>query len=352
MKKRGKLNKQTIVLGLLKGRVAIVLMLLIIYFGCSTNNFLTTSTLLTVIRHTALYGLIGFGMTFVIMTGGINLSVGRLAGLSGMLAGIMIQNGIVFNSLGLTIYPSVPVVILIVLIMGGLFGAFSAFLITKFSLVPYIATLGVQYICNGLASITLGGGTAANLRGSEALGNTGFATLGSGEFLGLDIPIWIFLVLGVLFWYISTKTPLGRQILAVGGNERAASYSGIQVNKVKYFVHITIGVMSALAGMIMTSQLMTAHPNTGTGWESIVISAVVLGGVSMRGGIGSLLGSVLGMIVIMTLTDGLIMMGVSSFWQEFIKGIVIIIAVIIDQAQQKLQRKVSYQMRDVTPAKE
>ena len=346
MNKAKKLTKQDVLLGILNGRVAIVLAVLIIYFSFKTNNFLTIGTLKTVIKHTALYGLIGLGMTVVIMTGGINLSIGRLAALAGMLAGIMLEYGIVINPLGITIYFSSFEIIVICCIVGGLFGAFSGLLINKFGLVPYIATLGVQYICSGLANISLGGGTAANLQGTAALRNTGFPLLGTGKILGLEISIWIFLVIAVLFWYISTKTPLGRQILAIGGNERAAAYSGIRVARVKYFVHTSIGVLSAMAGLIMTAQLQTAHPATGTGWESIVISAVVLGGVSMKGGIGSITGGILGMVVIVTLTDGLIMMGVSSYWQEFIKGGVIIFAVIVDQMQQKLQRKISFQMRN------
>ena len=207
-----------------------------------------------------------------------------------------------------------------------------------------------MYICRGFAMLRNGGATFPNLLGSEELGNLGFPTIGSGSItvFGLDIPyaILIFIVLALLSLFILKFTSLGNQIYAVGGNERAATLSGIKTRRIKLFVYMFSALMAAICSMINTSQLRAAHPAAGESWEMNAIASVVLGGTSMSGGIGTIGGTIVGALVINVLNDGMTMMGVSSFWQQVIRGVVIVVAVVIDQLQASLQRKIALQLRN------
>jgi erythritol transport system permease protein len=165
--------------------------------------------------------------------------------------------------------------------------------------------------------------------------------IGTGNFLGLPVMIWLLVGVALGAHYVSRRTPLGRHIYAVGGNERGAALSGVKVNRVKLFVYMFSGFCAALVGIIIASQLQAAHPATGETFELNAIAAAVLGGTSMSGGRGRIFGTIIGAFVIGILSDGLIMMGVSSFWQTVIKGVVIVLAVVIDQAQSRLQARVA-----------
>ncbi|MEM0374154.1 MAG: ABC transporter permease [Sulfolobales archaeon] len=308
---------------------------------------MTLSNLIIMTRHVAINAILTLGMTLVIITGGIDLSVGSVVGLAGMIAGGLINEGLVLNFLGITIYFSVPLVILISLLLGIAVGFFNGILVTRFKVPSFIATLGTMYIARGAALLRSDGKTFPNLVGDPALGNTGFPVLGEGSLLGIPFIIWILIILGGLAVYVTTKTPLGRYIYAIGGNENAARLSGIRVNKVKLIVYMFSGFTAAMVGLIISSQLVAAHPATGESFEMNAIAAAVLGGTSMSGGRGSIAGAIAGAFVIGVLSDGLIMLGVSSFWQIVIKGIVIISAVIIDQLQNELQRKASFKLKEV-----
>ncbi|TIT05395.1 MAG: ABC transporter permease, partial [Mesorhizobium sp.] len=172
-------------------------------------------------------------------------------------------------------------------------------------------------------------------------GTTGFGFLGAGRLLGLPVSIWILVVVALGAAYLAKYTPLGRHIFAVGGNERAARISGVRVNMVKMFVYMFSGFCAAVVGLIISSELMASHPATGESFELNAIAAAVLGGTSMSGGRGTIGGTIVGAFVIGILSDGLVMMGVSSFWQMVIKGLVIIVAVVVDQAQRRLQSRVT-----------
>ena len=226
-------------------------------------------------------------------------------------------------------------------------GLFSGFLIAHMNVPAFIATLGTMYICRGAAMLRNGGATFPNLFGDAAKGNLGFDKIGSGTIPGIEVPysIVIFLVMAAIAAFIMKKTPLGNQIYAVGGNERAATLSGIKIKKVKMFVYVFSAFCAALSGIIMTSQLCAAHPATGESWEMNAIASVVLGGTSMSGGLGTIGGTIVGILVINVLNDGMIMMGVSSFWQMVIRGIVIIVAVVIDLVQKDLQKKAALAAR-------
>jgi erythritol transport system permease protein len=326
-------------LHLMKLRTFIALFAVLVFFSLAAPNFLSTANLILMSKHVALNALLAIGMTFVIITGGIDLSVGSIVGLCGMVAGALILNGIDLG-FGYTIFFNIPEIILITLAVGVAVGVINGLLITKLNVAPFIATLGTLYVMRGLALLSSDGATFANLVGRPEYGTTGFAVLGAGSFLGLPLTIWILIAVALAAAYIAGKTPLGRHIFAVGGNERAAGLSGIRVNRVKMFVYMFSGFCAALVGLIISSQLMASHPATGETFELNAIAAAVLGGTSMSGGRGTIGGTIIGAFVIGILSDGLVMMGVSSFWQTVIKGVVIIAAVVVDQAQRKLQQRV------------
>lgn len=330
---------------LLKGRTFIALALLVVYFSFSAPNFLEWSSIVLLVKHASLYGLLAIGMTMVIITGGIDLSVGAVVGLSAMIAGGLMTEGLRLPFLNGVIYPNVPLILLLVCILAILIGLASGWLIAKVKVPAFIATLGAMYIARGFAMLRSGGATFPNLFGKAELGNLGFDIIGAGNVLGIPYIIIIFAVVAAIAAFIMKRTPLGNQVYAVGGNERAAIISGIKTTKVKLFVYMFSGFCAALAGIIKASELRAAHPATGETWEMIAISSVVLGGTSMSGGVGTIGGTIIGVLVITVLNDGMIMMGVSTFWQMVIKGVVIISAVIIDLVQKDLQNKAALAAR-------
>lgn len=347
MEKAGAKKKSSndVIMTLLKGRTLIILAILVILFSIITNNFFTLNTGLTIAKHVALYGILGLGMTYVLITGGIDLSVGAVAGLAGMIAGGLINEGLTLPMFGVTVYFSAPLVFLITACVGILCGALNGMIITKLNVVPFIATLGTMNIARGLSNLRSNGATFSNIVGKEALGNTGFDYLGK-SLLGIPVGVIILVILAVIAGIVLKYTSFGWHILAIGGNERAAKLSGIKVNREKTLVYMFSGLCSAIVGMIAAAQLVAAHPATGEGWEMNAISSAVLGGTSMAGGIGTAGGTIIGAFIIGVINDGMTMYGVSEFWQKIIKGIVVILAVVIDQFQRNLQAKMALQARN------
>lgn len=343
--KQRRMTRLDVIELLLKGRAFIALIVLIIIFTALNPNFLTPANAVIMAKHVAINAILGIGMTFVILTGGIDLSVGSMAGLVAMLAGGLINEGVVLPMFGVIVYFHVWAIILIALLAGTMMGAVSGLVITRFKVAPFIATLGMLYVARGFALLRSNGNTFPNLVGRAELGNTGFPLLGVGDFLSINYSIWIMIGFALVAAFVASKTPFGRQVFAIGGNERAAELSGVRVNGVKTIVYMISGFCSAMVGLIIASQLVAAHPATGTFFELNAIAAVVLGGTSLSGGRGSIGGTIIGAFVIGVLGDGLIGLGVSSFWQQVIKGAVIVLAVIIDQAQVRLQERVALQQQ-------
>ncbi|RWM12384.1 MAG: ABC transporter permease [Mesorhizobium sp.] len=330
----------SVLLTLMKLRTFIALIAVLVFFSIAAPNFLSAANLILTAKHVALNAFLAMGMTFVIITGGIDLSVGSIVGLCGMVAGYLVLNGIDLQ-IGYTVYFNVVEIALITLGVGILIGAVNGLLITRLNVAPFIATLGTLYVARGFALLSSDGRTFPNLVGKPELGTTGFGYLGAGRLLGLPVSIWILVVVALGAAYLARYTPLGRHIFAVGGNERAARISGVRVNMVKMFVYMFSGFCAAIVGLIISSELMASHPATGESFELNAIAAAVLGGTSMSGGRGTIGGTIVGAFVIGILSDGLVMMGVSSFWQMVIKGLVIIVAVVVDQAQRRLQSRVT-----------
>ncbi|OHC44042.1 MAG: sugar ABC transporter permease [Rhodobacteraceae bacterium GWE1_64_9] len=334
--------RPNLLLLILKARTFIALILVFVFFSIAAPNFLSAANMVIMSKHVALNAFLAIGMTFVIISGGIDLSVGSIVGLCGMVAGWLVLYGVDLG-LGWSIQFNTLEICLIVMLVGMAVGAVNALLITRLNVAPFIATLGTLYVCRGAAMLSSDGRTFPNLNGTAEYGSDSFRLIGAGSFLGLPVSIWMLIAVTLLAAYIASRTPLGRFIYAVGGNERAAALSGVKVNRIKLFVYMFSGFCAALVGLIVSSQLVASHPATGDTFELNAIAAAVLGGTSMSGGRGRIGGTIVGAFVIGVLSDGLVMMGVSSFWQTVIKGLVIIAAVVVDQAQQKLQARVALQ---------
>ncbi len=324
---------------LLQARAFIALILVFVVFAVLSPAFLTTSNLVILTKQVAINAILGIGMTFVILSGGIDLSVGSIVGLSGMVAGWLLAEGLVLPVFGVSVFFNVWIVVLLAILVGVLVGWTNGWLITRLRVAPFIATLGTLYVARGAAMLISGGATFPNLVGRESLGNTGFPLLGSGTLLGLPFPIWMMAVLTILAAFVAARTPFGRQVYAVGGNETAARLSGVRVRRVKLLTYMISGGCAALVGLIITSQLVAAHPATGETFELNAIAVVVLGGTSLQGGRGRIGGTLIGAFVIGILVNGMVLLGISAFWQIVIKGTVIVLAVVVDQIQQRLQQQ-------------
>ena len=322
---------------LLRARAILVLLLLLVLFSALAPAFLTLNNFSILTKHVSISALLAVGMTFSILTGGIDLSVGSLAGLSGMVAGYVLTQGLHLG--GGVYFPPAFVAILCAIVACMLVGLLNGWLVAKAGVAPFIATLGTLYIARGAALLISNGKTFPDLAGVPARHNTGFPAIGESVFLGLPTPVWIMLAVFAVTWVIAAKTPLGRHIYAIGGNERAAVLAGIRVNRVKVFTYVFSAFTAALVGLIIAGQLEAAHPATGESFELTAIAAVVLGGTSLMGGRGTITGSLIGAFVIGVLEDGLIMLGVSQFWQMVITGLVIVLAVAVDQLQSRIQAR-------------
>jgi erythritol transport system permease protein len=333
--KRGNDAVARAALVLLRGRTLIVLILLVIFFSAISSEYLTQSNLILMTKHVAINAILAIGVTFVILTGGIDLSVGSIAGLGSMIAGGLLFKGLAVP--GGTLFFSVAVVIVVGIAVGALVGTVNGLLVTRFKVAPFIATLGMLYVARGAAQLLSNGGTFPDLAGTGAHGNTGFHVIGVDSLLGIPVAVWIMVLVAAAAIVVTTKTPFGRRVFAVGGNERAAVLAGIRVNRVKIAVYVISGCCAALAGLLLTSELGAAYPDTATTYELNAIAAAVLGGTALAGGRGTIIGTVMGAFVIGFLSDGLVLVGVSTFWQSVVKGAVIIVAVVTEQAQQRLQ---------------
>ena len=338
-KHRERMSAGQVALWLLRGRTLIVLVLLIIVFSLLSSDYLTQSNVISMTKHVSVNAILAIGVTFVIITGGIDLSVGSIAGLASMVAGFLLFRGL--PMFGGTLWFSVGLVILLSLGVGAGVGAVNGLIVTRFGVAPFIATLGMLYVARGFAQIMSNGGTFPNLAGTTARGNQGFHVLGVDSWLGLPVSVWIMFVVAVLAIVVTTRTPFGRRVFAVGGNERAAVLSGISTGRILISVYVISGALAALAGMLLTSELAAAYPDTATTYELNAIAAAVLGGTSLSGGRGTIIGTVMGAFVIGFLSDGLVLIGVSTFWQSVVKGAVIILAVVTEQAQQRLQKSLA-----------
>ena len=334
-----------------EGRAFVALAVIIIVFAMLSPNYLAFDNVVVMTRHVALNALLAIGMLLVILTAGIDLSVGSTVGLSGVLAGYMLMQGVQIPGTQTVLYPSVWVIVVLCLLAGAMVGAINGILITRFRVAPFITTLGTLYVVRGAALLIAQGETFNDMTGKKALGNTGFSVLGLGTFLGLPTGIWVMIIVSVAVALLLMKTVFGRWLYALGGNERAAELSGVPIKRVKIWVYALSGICAAATGLIIASELTAGAPQTGQSYELNAIAAVVIGGAALSGGRGHIRGTLLGAFVIGFLGDGLVIVGVSSFWQMVIQGSVIILAVALDEAQQASAKKQQASAKKPKPAK-
>jgi len=306
----------------------IALIILCVVLSIRTDTFLTADNGLNVLRQTAVNICIATGMTLIVLTAGIDLSVGSVLALCGAIAAGLLKNGIRIPSADLFIGFTVLGVVLAGIFIGALLGFFNGLVITKFKVPPFVATLAMLTIARGFTLLYTKGQPISNL-GSD------FAVIGTGWWLGIPVPVWIAAVVVLFAVFITRQTKLGRYIYAIGGNETAAKFSGINITKVKITVYAMAGALAAIGGIIVTSRLDSAQPDAGTNYELNAIAAVVIGGTSLSGGKGTVWGAVMGAIIIGVLNNGLVLLNVSAFWQQVVKGGVILLAVIIDKLGEK-----------------
>jgi len=319
----------------LRLRAFIALGVVTLVFSLLSPEFLTTGNLSILVKHVAINAILAIGMTFVILSGGIDLSVGSIVGFSGMVAGLLLSRGLILESLGVVVYPHAWFVVVLALLTGMAIGAINGWTVSRLGVAPFIATLGSMYVTRGAALLMSDGATFPNLAGDASLANTGFPWIGTANIAGLPISVWMMALIAGVAIFLASRTPFGRHVYAIGGNERAARLSGVRVKHVRLRVYVMSGFCAALVGLIIAAQLGAAHPATGTTFELNAIAAVVLGGTSLMGGRGTIGGTLIGAFVIGVLADGLVLLGVSEFWQMVVKGLVIVLAVILDQFQKR-----------------
>ncbi len=306
----------------------IALAVMVVALGLSTERFRTVDNGLNVLRQISINLCLSLGMTLVILSGGIDLSVGSVLALSGAVAAGLLKGGLAIPTFNVLLQFTAFGAIVAGLLVGVTLGAFNGLMITRFRLPPFVATLGMLSIARGLTMLWTGGFPITGLGPS-------FGVMGTGQWLGVPMPVWIGAALVVLFAVVARRTRFGRYIYAVGGNERAALLSGLDVGRVKMRVYTIGGALAGVAGLLVTSRLDSATPNAGFSYELDSIAAVVIGGTSLNGGRGSVWGTVLGCLIIGVLNNGLVLLEVSPFWQQVIKGGVILAAVAVEKANSR-----------------
>ena len=293
--------------------ILIGLALICIVITVNSPQFLTQNNIMNVLRQISSNMFLASSMTMVLIAGGIDLSVGSGIAMIGVMAGTFLNMNI-----------PIPVVIIICLIAGALIGSVNGTIISRTTLPPFIVTYSIQSILKGGTYVFIGGTTVR-------IDNRVWTNLGTGYAFGvIPYPVIYLSVVFVIVWLVLNKTKLGRHIYAVGGNEKAARFSGINVIRTRMFVYIFSGVMAALAGMVLCARQYSGNPLAGDGAEMDAIAACVLGGTSMAGGYGFIGGTLIGALIIGLLNNGLNLMGIDSYWQIILKGVVILAAVYID----------------------
>jgi ribose transport system permease protein len=293
----------------------IALLIVCVGLALLSPDFLTISNLFDVMRQVSINAVIAFGMTLAILLGGIDLSVGSILAVSSVLIALMLKAGLAAGlaaSVGL--------------LAGAAMGAVNGLVITKGRVAPFIATLGMMTLLRGVALVVSQGSPISGFSSDF------FSMVGGGYLAGLvPLPVVWMLTLFALFWFLLTKTVFGRHVYATGGNAEAAALSGVKTDRVQILVYSVSGAMAAIAGIILTSRLDSAQPTAGEGYELDAITAVVLGGTSLAGGRGWIFGTLVGALLIGVLNNGLNLLGVSAFYQQVIKGAVILFAVLLDR---------------------
>lgn len=300
--------------------ILLILVLLSVLIQMKNPIFFTFNNLMDMGRNTSYTLIIAIGMTFVLIAKGLDLSVGSLLAICGLISALAMQAGV-----------PVIVSVLLGLLTGAAFGAFNAFCIVKLKIPAMIATLGTMYMARGLVLVITKGQAVYPLPEP-------FTNFGKGSVLGIPNVVLLAVLLAVAAHVILTRTTYGRKVYAIGGNAETAGFAGISVPKTTASVYVISGVMAALSGIMTAARMGSGQPSVGDGTEMTVITAVIIGGTSLNGGAGTMLGTVLGALLMNVLSSGMNLVGVSAYWQKFVMGLIIIVAVGFDQYQRSKRR--------------
>lgn len=297
-----------------------ILILMGVVFSLVSSKFLSYSNISNIFLQATSTAIVGAGMMFVMICGDFDLIGGSMIALTGVVAGKMLSAGV-----------NVVLVILIVVFMGAAIGLFDGVLVTRLKMLPFIVTLSVSIMLAGLALAISGGKTVYGLPES-------FTWLGAGKIGSFPVAVILMLLIYVVCWFILSKTVFGHQVYAIGGNREAAFLAGVNVKKVECVCYVLSGVLSVVAGIVLTGRMGSAVANAGSGTEMNALSGLVIGGISMSGGRGNVVGAFIGCVIIAALNNGLNMMNVSAYWTDFVRGLIILIAITFD-AVRKLSKK-------------
>jgi ribose transport system permease protein len=287
----------------------LALAVLMIALSLASDHFLTAENGVNILRQISVNLCLSIGLTLVILSGGIDLSVGAVLALAGAVAAGLLKSGIELPLLNVHL----------------------ELMVTRLLIPPFVATLAMMSVARGLTQLWTGGHPISRL-------GAPFGFIGTGSFLAIPMPVWIVVVLCLITLVICHRTPFGRHLYAVGGSERAARLTGLDVDAIRVVVYVVGGALSGLAGILVTARLDSAQPNAGLGYELDAIAAVVIGGTSLSGGRGSVAGTALGCLLIGVLSNGLTLLDVSPFWQQIVKGAVIAVAVALDRRNSRQER--------------
>lgn len=301
--------------------VFLILAAMVLFLSVFTGTFLTSTNIFNILRAFSWIAIAGFGECMVIVTGGIDLSAGSVMGFSGLISAMLLRAG-----------ASVPLGVIGGLAAGVLIGLLNGLMVTKARLPPFIATLGMLLMARGLCYGLTGGWPVQNLpQAFRTLGQFDIPILGAG----VPLPLIFMLAFGVLATLFLTRTIWGYRIYAVGGNEVASGLSGINTDRVKIMVYTLAAFLTAVGGILMTARLGVAAPTAANGYELDVIAAAVVGGTSLAGGEGTILGVLIGAAIMQVLRTGLVLTGVSAYWLQAVQGLVIVVAIMLDQLRKR-----------------
>ncbi|MCI9067171.1 MAG: ABC transporter permease [Lachnospiraceae bacterium] len=293
--------------------IAIILLAMIVFMCIASPTFRTSGNVISILQQISVNGVLALGMVFVITAGGIDLSIGSMLALTSVVIGVVFE----YTS-------SIFVAAAVSVLMCGLFGLLNGVLIAKFNMFPFVVTLATQLVIRGTGYIISDGAT-------KTLTNKNFRQIGLGKLFGVvPYSILIFLVMAVIAFVLLHMTKFGRHIYAVGGNINAARASGVKVFRTRVLSFVWMGVCAAVAGVILTSRINAAQPNIGEGYETDAIAACVIGGTSFAGGVSTIPGTMIGIVIIGVIYNGMNLLRVSSYWQTITKGVLIIGAVMLD----------------------
>lgn len=316
LKTRNKLVVNTQLLGILGG-----LIFLSVIFGFMTDNFFTSKNIINIALQTSIATIVAIGQTFVITGGGIDLSVGATTALTGVVVALLMKAGV-----------PIPLSILLALLVGILLGLLNGIVIAYGRIAPFIATLGMNSVIRGIVYVTTDGTPISSLPVS-------FGILGGGYISGtIPYAVVIMVLVSIIMGFVFHKSRFGRYVFAIGSNEKTAFLSGVNVTKNKLWMYVVCGLMASVAGVVLTSRLVTAAPTAAVSYETDAIAATVIGGASLAGGVGSLPGTVIGAFIMGVLRNGLNLVGLNYFWQQIAIGAVIIVAVYIDALRNRMKK--------------